>query len=150
VVVRLQLHNVMRMIMRLQHVVGVIVLMTLFACGMTMAVAVLMGVRMGVRVRMLMIVNRLAVMMLMPVRVGVPMLVLMPVLVLMPLLVITAHKSISFAWLRLHDRNRQSRWFRPRSLFNRSLSKVRGWQAGCNRRLGTLRLPAAQGACRNR
>jgi hypothetical protein len=107
VVVRLQFRGAMRMIMRLQHVVGVIVLVTLFACGMTVAVAVLMSVRVGVRVRMLMIVNRLAMVMLMPVCVSMPMLVLMPVLVLMPGFVATAHESISFACLDLHDRNRQ-------------------------------------------
>ena len=104
VVVRLQLRGAMRMIMRLQLVVGVIVLVALFACGMMMAVAVLMSVRMDVRVRMLMIVNRFAVAMLMPVRMGMPMLVLMPVLVA------TAHEGISFACLDLHDRDRQ---FRP-------------------------------------
>ena len=105
---RLQLRRVMRMIMRLQHVVGVIVLVTRFARGMTVAVAVLMDMRMGVGVRVLMIVNGPAVVMLMLVSVGMPMLVLMPVLVLMPMLVASAHESLSFASLRLHGRDRQS------------------------------------------
>ena len=99
VVVRLELGGAMRMIMRLQHVVGVIVLVTLFACGMTVAVAVLMSVRMDVRVRMLMIVNRFAVAMLMSVCVGMPMLVLMPVFVLMPVLVTSTHESVFLACL---------------------------------------------------
>jgi hypothetical protein len=154
--VRLQLRGVMGMIMRLQHVVGVIVLVTLFACGMTVAVAVLMDVRMGVRVRMLMIVNGLAMVMLMPVSVGMPMLVLMPVLVLMPMLVTGAHPSISFACLCLHGRDRRSgrvptvRSVSAVLLFDRVLSRVRGWQACCNRRLGTYGRPAARGACRSR
>ena len=137
VVVRLQLRGIMRMIVRLQHVVGMIVLVALFACGMTVAVAVLMSVRVGVRVRVLMIVNRLAMAVLMPVCVSMPMLVLMPVLVLMPRFMAVAHEWISSTCLVLHARNRQ---FRPRRSFERSfypalLWRVRGWQTGCNRRL---------------
>jgi hypothetical protein len=89
----------MRMIMRLQHVVRVIVFVPLFTRGMTVAVTVLMGMRMRVRVRMLMIVNDCAVAMLMPVCMDVLVLVLMSVLVLMLLIVTGFHKSISFACL---------------------------------------------------
>ena len=93
-VVWLQFGGPMGMIVRLQHVIGVIVLVTLFACRMIVAMAVLMRVRMDVRMRMLMAVNLRAMTMLMPVGVGVPMLMLMPVLV------ISSHGSVSFACVR--------------------------------------------------
>jgi hypothetical protein len=95
-VVRLQLRGVMRMIMRLQHVVGVIVFVPLVTCGMTVAVIVLMDMQMRMHVRMLMIVNNFAVTMLMPVCMDVLVLVLMPVLVLMRLIVTRFHESLSF------------------------------------------------------
>jgi hypothetical protein len=134
--------------MRLQHVVGVFVLVPFFARGMTVAVAVLMGVRMGVRVRMLMIVHGFAVLMLMPVCMSMLMIVLMPVLVLMILIVTSFHRFTSFACLPLHDRDRRSpripavSCVQPVLLLNRVLPRVRRWQAGCNRR--------PSGACQSR
>lgn len=90
----MQLGQFMGMIVRLQHVVGVIVLVPLFACRMVVAMAVLMRVRMNVRMRMLMAVKLGAVTMFMPVGMGVP------VRVLMPVLVTPSHGSVSFACVR--------------------------------------------------
>jgi hypothetical protein len=80
-VVRPQVSGSMNMIVRLQHVVGVIVLVALLACRVIVDVAVLMRVRMHVRVRMFMAVHLGAVPMLVPVAMGMLMLMVMPVLV---------------------------------------------------------------------
>lgn len=90
VVVRLQLGRVMGMIVRLQHVVGVIVLVTIFARRVAVAVAVLMRVRMGMCMRMFMAVTLCAMTMFMPVSVR------MSVRVLMPVLVAPSHGLVSF------------------------------------------------------
>lgn len=88
-VVWLQLARRMLVIVRLQQVIGVIVLVAVLAGQMIVAVAVLMRMRMNVRMRVLMIVNLGAVTMLMLVGVGVLMVMLMPVLVT------AAHRSFS-------------------------------------------------------
>jgi hypothetical protein len=94
VVVRPQVSGSMNMIVRLQHVVGVIVLVALLACRVIVAVAVLMRVRMHVCVRMFMAVHLGAVTVLVPVGMGMLMLMVMPVLVT------PSHGSVSFASVR--------------------------------------------------
>jgi hypothetical protein len=127
VIMRLQFGGRMDMIVRLQHVVGVIVLVTLFACRMIVAVAVLVRVRMDVRMRVLMAVNLCAVTMLMPVGVAVFMLMLMSVLVT------SSHRSVSFALCP------------PLSVGSRAATSsmdtfpisVRRWRAACNSQAAT-------------
>lgn len=146
VVVRLQLRAIMRMIMRLQRVVGVIVLVPLFTRAMLVPVAMLMGVRVNVRVRMLVIVNDFTVAMLMPVCMDV--LVLVPVLVLMPGFVVTAHEGISFACLDLHDRDRQFRGFPAVRGIRTAL--IQGTRAASGLQRPPRNAPAAQEPCRSR
>lgn len=119
-VVRLQLAGRVGMIVRLQQVIGMIVLVTVFADRMIMAVAVLVRVRMNVRMRVFMGVSLAAVTVLMPVGMSVLMVMLMPVLVT------ASHRCVSPDLL--------ASWaFLPAAILKPLSFSVRRWRGGCNR-----------------